>query len=293
MTNTTALPSHELPGAGARCAVHPERPARVTCSRCGNFACEACETRSPDTGQVLCKACEDAGDGARIPWEERERLGIPTAFLQTTLAILLRPWEFFALRPREASILPAIFYGWVIALPSNALGMVTDLLSLESQRAQLLANPLTREWLWIAEPPFHIALGLLGPLLYPLVLGLYAVIWHLSLLPFGAAQRPFAETARGLAYVNAVAVPMLVILPVVGVLNVLNLAALGGLVTLPFSIYAWAMAGIAMWKVHRVEGWRVFAAVGAQVTFLVVVSCILAGIVVAAVFASMPFPLAR
>lgn len=290
MSDTTALPQHELPGQGARCAVHPERAARVTCSRCGNFACEDCETRG-DGGAVLCKACETAGDGTPIPWEQRSELGIPTAFLRTTIAILLRPWEFFAWRSRESSILPVVLYGWIVTAPSSLLGMLSNLLTLESQRTQLLANPFTREMVWVAEPPFQIAVGLVSVALYPLILGFYGVWWHLALLPFGATSRPFKETVRSLGYVHAVSIPMIVMLPFIAIMNLVGMQALGGVLALPFVIYSWAMAGIAMWKTHRCDGWKVFAAVGVQIAFVVVLSCVLAGLIVAVVFATLPVPL--
>ncbi len=37
-----------------RCAIHPDRAAEITCSRCGNFACYECVGASP--GRV-CAAC--------------------------------------------------------------------------------------------------------------------------------------------------------------------------------------------------------------------------------------------
>lgn len=40
-----------------RCAAHPERTARAACSRCGDFACEAC-FNEPDCD--LCPPCKQA-----------------------------------------------------------------------------------------------------------------------------------------------------------------------------------------------------------------------------------------
>lgn len=43
--------------AGARCALHPERPALGTCRRCGNFACNECSAEGFHTG-TLCVTCQ-------------------------------------------------------------------------------------------------------------------------------------------------------------------------------------------------------------------------------------------
>ena len=52
-----------LQQAGARCALHPERLATLTCERCGNFACAACAER--DVSARLCNACEDVAGAFR------------------------------------------------------------------------------------------------------------------------------------------------------------------------------------------------------------------------------------
>jgi hypothetical protein len=205
--------------------------------------------------------------------------------------VLLRPWEFFLLRPREPSILPVVIFAWIVYVPASLLGILTNLLSLDSQRAQLLANPITRDWVWVAEPPFALGVGLGTLLFWPVTLLLNAVIWQLSLMPFAAAKRPFKETMRALAYTNVTSLPLLALLPVVGILNVLGLQTIGGIVFFPFFFYTYAMHGIAMWKIHRVDGWRVFAAVGAQLATFVLLSCLLAAILVGIIVAFMPLPL--
>ena len=45
----------------AKCALHPDRNSRLTCSRCGSFACAECVSATPE----LCKRCETT---AGIPW---------------------------------------------------------------------------------------------------------------------------------------------------------------------------------------------------------------------------------
>jgi hypothetical protein len=59
----------------ASCARHPEREARAVCSRCGDFACEAC---FEDPQSTVCAECRERGAedanamlwrwGRRHPW---------------------------------------------------------------------------------------------------------------------------------------------------------------------------------------------------------------------------------
>lgn len=49
------------PATEARCALHPEQPARVTCARCGSFACAECSTASG-----LCRKCAESSS---VSWE--------------------------------------------------------------------------------------------------------------------------------------------------------------------------------------------------------------------------------
>jgi hypothetical protein len=46
----------DLPTTQARCAVHPERLARGTCKRCGNFACAECDASGFESG-LTCSEC--------------------------------------------------------------------------------------------------------------------------------------------------------------------------------------------------------------------------------------------
>jgi len=42
----------------ARCALHPDRPAEGACTRCGDYACAACNSVGFDSG-VLCTQCAE------------------------------------------------------------------------------------------------------------------------------------------------------------------------------------------------------------------------------------------
>lgn len=63
------------------CALHPDRPASITCKHCGSYACSQCTV---DTlwGETLCTACEARGAAQYpIPWD---RAMSPGTFIATT-----------------------------------------------------------------------------------------------------------------------------------------------------------------------------------------------------------------
>jgi uncharacterized membrane protein YhaH (DUF805 family) len=49
----------------ARCAVHPERSASTTCTRCGDYACLDC---TGNTGAGLCSACRARAENVIPKW---------------------------------------------------------------------------------------------------------------------------------------------------------------------------------------------------------------------------------
>ncbi len=79
----------------AGCAIHPEREALTTCSRCGTFSCQECLSQSPP-GQSLCAACMAREATGRLPWDDRAELGWATAFWRSLGPILLRPGVTFS-----------------------------------------------------------------------------------------------------------------------------------------------------------------------------------------------------
>ncbi len=53
-------------GFGALCAIHPERTARVTCRRCGNFMCDECSVGGSES---LCPRCLQLHGGGQFPFD--------------------------------------------------------------------------------------------------------------------------------------------------------------------------------------------------------------------------------
>ena len=58
-------PQRESVGFGAKCAVHPDRVASRTCSRCGNFTCDECNVSGTE---VMCPTCRNLIGAEAFPY---------------------------------------------------------------------------------------------------------------------------------------------------------------------------------------------------------------------------------
>ena len=54
----------QSPGFGAKCAIHPDRIATRTCSRCGNFTCEECNAAGVE---AMCPTCRNLTGANAFP----------------------------------------------------------------------------------------------------------------------------------------------------------------------------------------------------------------------------------
>lgn len=132
----------------ATCAVHPDRISRLTCTRCGSFACAECVSATPE----FCVRCAASGG---VPWgrlravAQAQRfviqmfllgvVGLPTAAVLTSLLgdgeaaryasvgvfIVLRStmaWSVFQLSDKLGSDRPGL---WAIgAFIPNIIGLI-------------------------------------------------------------------------------------------------------------------------------------------------------------------------
>lgn len=93
----------------AACAIHPDRQAVTTCSRCGNFSCQECLTQAP-SGKLLCTACMARANTSELPWDSREELGWARAWLKSVSAILLRPTPTFSTAKPEGDVSGSLLF---------------------------------------------------------------------------------------------------------------------------------------------------------------------------------------
>jgi hypothetical protein len=87
----------------AACAIHTDREALTTCTRCGTFSCQECLSQSPP-GELLCAACISRAATSQLPWDYRDELGWLRAWWKSVGAILLRPGVTFSTAKPDGDI---------------------------------------------------------------------------------------------------------------------------------------------------------------------------------------------
>jgi hypothetical protein len=195
---------------GAACANHPDVTARVTCSRCGTYACDAC-VFSWIPQKEICRSCAAGGLGEPIPWERRREIGWWKAFWQTTKLASREPVKFFRTPPTEQGLWWPVLYGAL----AYTVGQVV--LNLGMAIALMIGGGVTA--IAMPEEP-AIGLVFLG---YGAFFGVFGVLMTLVQAPMygfvgimiaaGAAHGmlslmkkntgTFEDTVRAVAYANA------------------------------------------------------------------------------------------
>ena len=266
----TVPPISSLPVSvpqGARCAVHAERTAVFACARCGNFSCEACR-HAGQGGDLFCTACGEFAAG-EIPLEKRGELGLMRAFGQTAAGVLIRPWEFFAARARERSLLPPLLFATAINVAVALVYAVVNLFTMDAQLEDLRNNPALRGnpffevgWFEMLYSPLgQLALAAFNILVYPLYYAIVATLQWAAHWIVGARGTPWREVFRAILYFQATSLVLLALAPLTLVFTLLS-PQLAGLPLLPYLLFVLAWLIIAMWKVHRTELWRPVVAQG-------------------------------
>lgn len=109
----TAMRS-EQPASG--CAVHPDVRAIGTCRRCGTFVCAAC-AKSSALGELRCQTCLEREQAEALPWDNRDQLGILSAFVKTCRAVLFEPRRTFSTAPPEAPVTSSLLFAALAQIP--------------------------------------------------------------------------------------------------------------------------------------------------------------------------------
>lgn len=205
--------------------------------------------------------------GSSIPWQERERIGLVSALVETTRSVLMTPSEFYARLPVSGGMGSSILYGVIVGW----LGLIA------AAFYQALFNTLVGP----RSLPFGDRANL-GPLLMFtegwgtfliqavfggvfIVIGMFiaAGIFHLLLLLLGGARRDFEATLQVVAYSHATSVLML-------------LPFCGGLIG---SVWALVLYIMGLAKVHEIGHGKAAAAVLLPV--LLCCCCLVGGITLA------------
>jgi len=152
------------------------------------------------------------------PWEDQRRLGLATAFVETTRRVLLTPAAFFRAMPTTRALGAPLAYGLVVGM----LGIVASWIYLfvfQTTLRPALGTLGGHDVLEQLLPAFQGGVTLVLQILFApigLIVRLFvtAGIVHIALLLLGGAARGFEATFRVIAYGEAPAV--LGILPFCG-----------------------------------------------------------------------------
>lgn len=187
--------------------------------------------------------------GGGTPWERRHRIGLASAFVETTQQVLTGPSDFFRRMPVTGGIGSPLLYGVIAGyvgllasalyafIMRSALGTSWNLAGRNSQLDQIM-------------PMLTSGVGMIGQVVFgPLavLIGLFVItaIVHVCLLALGGATSGFEGTFRVAAYANAAAVIRIV--PVCG--------------DVIFALYYVVLAIIGLAEAHRISGVKAAAAV--------------------------------
>jgi len=232
--------------------------------------CPRCQQPLPDPPERFCPHCgaELAPAVQSTPWEQRGRIGLVSALVETTQQVFSRPTEFFRAMPVTGGMGGPLLYGVIVGY----VGLVAS--AIYGAIFQAVAGPHLFDMPHRSElekflPYLQGGMGLvfqivLGPLLIAAGLFISSAICHLLLMLFGGAPRGFEATLRVRCYAEAGSLLRLV--PFCG--------------TPIFVIYSLVLTIIGLSEAHGIGRGRAAAAVLLPLFFL---CCCCVGAIVLAV----------
>jgi hypothetical protein len=232
--------------------------------------CPRCQQPLPDPPERFCPHCgAELGPAVQsTPWEQRSRIGLVAALVETTQQVFSRPTEFFRTMPVTGGMGGPLLYGVIVGY----VGLVAS--AIYGAIFQAVAGPRLFDMPHRGElekflPYLQGGVGLvfqivLGPLLIAAGLFISSAICHLLLMLFGGAPRGFEATLRVRCYAEAASLFRLV--PFCG--------------TPIFVIYSLVLTIIGLSEAHGIGRGRAAAAVLLPLFFL---CCCCVGAIVLAV----------
>ena len=220
------LPDPALPPDAPTCARHPQRPAATTCSHCGNFSCDECDSLLE--GSHVCATCVEEGrvQAASIPWARRNEIGLLGAAWQTVLAVSADPASFFdRVRNGKEDLSDAALFAFLVSIPAGIMGAVyqsvffglvlspggdlgTLLDGLGPEIGAQLAQARTG---WVATTMLTAIAAPFLTVIFHMVAGL---LHHLALSLLGGTRRELDMTLR--AGLFAVGINFWAVIPILG-----------------------------------------------------------------------------
>jgi hypothetical protein len=228
------------------------------------MSCPNCGAVLPEPRERFCPSCGTDLDVPRpgTPWEDRRRIGVVQALIETTQKVLTAPSAFFAAMPVAGGIGGPLLYAIVV----GSLGVIVAALYREVFRALLGSTFMTfgggselRRVMPFVMGGFGVVLQVVFAPIF-VIIGLFVVtaIVHVVLLVLGGARQGFEATFRVLCYSEAAAV-----------INIVPLC--GGVV---YGVYYLVLAIIGLAAAHGIGKGTAAAAV---LLPLVVLCCCCAG----------------
>lgn len=208
--------------------------------------CPACQNPLPEPPSDRCPSCgavlvppSPAPPGA-TPWDQRERLGLITALVDTVRFVLGRPGEFFQRMPVTGGLgsplLFGVLVGW-LGLVAASLYQAIFRSIVGSSLGALGDRPELTALLGFVESwAGFIAQVVFGGVFVAIGIFVSAAILHVMLLLLGGANHGFEATFRVVCFVQATS--LVLILPFCGqivqpfwslVLAIIGLAAAHGI----------------------------------------------------------------
>jgi hypothetical protein len=185
-----------------------------------------------------------------IPWDDRERLGLPTAFVETLKKVVVDPVGFFRAMPVSGGLGGPLVYGMLIGYFGVVVSAFYQAI-LQSLGGGGMMGELARrgDFERYAEH-FGGLLGfvfalVLGPVFLLIALFVGAGITHLALMLLGGAKRDFEATFRVACFAQSGAV--LAVVPFCG--------------QLVQGIYQIVLTIIGLAEAHQISRWTAAGAV--------------------------------
>jgi hypothetical protein len=204
----------------------PDSPAGL-CPNCGGDprSASAPPPRSPGPGDTaepppaLPPPPPPSGGGGRprpgIPWDERDRIGLVSALVETTREVLTQPTAFFRAMPVAGGVasplLYAVIVGWIGLVASAFYQAIfrsvvgSGLGAFGSERPEVLALLG-----WVEGWAGFVAQAVFGGVFVVIGVFVAAGVLHLVLLLLGGARRDFEATFRVVSFSQATSVLFLV-----------------------------------------------------------------------------------
>lgn len=143
------------------------------------------------------------------PWDERDRLGLATALVETIKQVLMTPVDFFKKMPTSGGLGGPLVFGLIVGYLGLAISAVYEAIfrSLGGGMFRNFEHGQFARYAPLLEGGAGLVAQLvLGPVFLVLGLFLGAGITHLFLMLLGGAKRGFEATFRVVCFAQAAAI---------------------------------------------------------------------------------------